>query len=219
MTSDLNDPDANIKGIITAIRVQRLPIKHAAIIVDGQPAASARVQDAQGLVVGQPITSQALSELNHHYQRQGSYLQAIRYLGGRDRSAMEVHKHLAAKGWDAEAAQQAIERLQREGYLDDQRFADNWVAYRCRTAPRSRVTITQELRRKGIAREIIASAVETMDEKALALACVKKKSRQWQRYRDGEKYRRIVAFLQRKAFPYTTARTAAQIFMNMAPDD
>ena len=106
------------------------------------------------------------------------------------------------KGGIAEAAHQAIERLKQEGYVDDRLFAQQWIDYRCRTAPRSRMAIMQELKQKGIARETILSAVATMDEAALALDCAQKKARQWRRYDGVQKEQRIAAFLQRKGFPY-----------------
>ena len=219
MPTPSDQQDKTPVGVITDIRIQRVPIKRAAIVVDGRLAGHACVQDAQGLSVGHSITGQVLSELNRRYQRKGAYLQAVRYLGRRDRSVLEVRRHLDARGWDSAAGQEAVERLQAEGYLDDRAFADKWVDLRCRTAPRSRRAVTQELRQKGIRRAIIDAAVAGMDEELLALACVQKKARQWQRYDDSEKERRIITFLQRKGFPYVPARKAAQTFIKMAADN
>lgn len=202
-------------GIITAIVMQKAAtIQRAAIFVDKRLAVYARPRDAGQLVVGHAVTDQALAALHRRYNHHGAYLQAIRYLGPRDRSALEVQRHLTTKGWDADANHHAVERLKQEGYVDDEVFSRKWVDYRCRTAPRSRIAIIQELKRKGIARAMIQTAVETMDEEALALDCAKKKSRQWLRYDGAEKEQRIVIFLQRKGFPYPVCRKAAQAILS-----
>ena len=207
-------------GLITAIVMEKkAAMKRTAIFVDDRLAIYARPRDVEQLVVGHLITDQALADLHRRYHHYGAYIQAIRYLGPRDRSALEVQRHLTAKGWDAEAGHQAVERLKQEGYVDDLAFSIKWVDYRRRTGPRSRMAIIQELKRKGIARETIQSAVEIMDEEALALDCAIRKSRQWLRYGGAEKEQRIVIFLQRKGFPYPVCRKAAQAFVSLARDD
>lgn len=202
-------------GVITAIVMQKTAsMQRAAIFVDKCLAVYARPRDAGQLVVGHAVTDEALADLHRRYQHHGAYLQAIRYLGTRDRSVLEVQRHLATKGWDAEASRQAVARLKQEGYVDDQVFSHKWVDYRRRTAPRSRLLIMQELQRKGISRAMIQAAVETMDEEALALDCAKRKLRQWLRYDGAEKEQRIVIFLQRKGFPFPVCRKAAQAILS-----
>jgi len=209
-----------LEGQITDIVMEKTAtMKRAAIFVDGRLAVYARLGDAERLVVGHTITDHALAELQRRYHHMGAYIQAVRYLGPRDRSALEVQQHLSTKGWDAEANHQAVERLKQEGYVDDRVFSQKWVDYRRRTAPRSRMAIIQELKRKGIARATIQSAVEALDEEALALECAIRKSRQWLRYVGYEKEQRIVLFLQRKGFPYALCRKAARAFINLAQND
>ena len=207
-------------GLITAIVIENnATIKRTAIFVDGRLAVYARPRDAEPLAVGNFITDQALADLHRRYHRYGAYIQAIRYLGPRDRSALEVQRHLTAKGWDAEAICQAVARVKQEGYVDDQKFSRKWIDYRSRTAPRSRMAIIQELKQKGIARETIQSAVATMDEETLALECAKRKSRQWLRYDGAEKEQRIVIFLQRKGFPYAVCRKVALEYTMFSRND
>ena len=220
MDQKLNSKGNHSGGQITAIVTEKTAtMKRAAVYVDDRLAVYARPRDAEALVVGHRITEQALADLHRRYHHYGAYLQAVRYLGPRDRSALEIKQHLATKGWEKEASCQAVERLKQEGYVDDEAFSQKWVDFRCRTAPRSRMAIRQELKRKGIARATIQSAVEAMDEEALALACVKRKSRQWHRYDGAEKEQRIVLFLQRKGFPYAVCWKAARTFANHAWND
>lgn len=215
-----NQHGKNPGGRITAIIMEKKrAIRRAAVFVDDRLAVYARPNDVENLIVGHDIAETTLADLHRRYQRHQAYLQAVRYLGARDRSAREVHQHLTVKGWDTSAAHEAIERLRKEGYLDDRVFAEKWVAYRVRTAQRSRMAIIQELKQKGIARATIASAVAVIDEDALALACAKKKWRQWLRYDGEERTPRIVAFLQRKGFPYAACRNAAWTLDNLLQDN
>jgi regulatory protein len=206
--------------MITSIIMETTPLmKRAVIFVDNRRAAHARPRDCERLAVGHPISDQALAELQRRHDHHGAYLQAVRFLGPRNRSASEIRQHLTAKGWHVDASHQAIERLKQEGYVDDRLFAQQWIDYRSRTAPRSRMAIMQELKQKGIARETILSAVATMDEAALALDCAQKRARQWLRYDGAQKEQRIAAFLQRKGFTYAVCRETARTVARQSMED
>lgn len=220
MTIKTQPPCDGRGGMITSITMETTPLmKRAVIFVDNRRAAHVRPRDSERLAVGHPISDQALAELQRRYDRHGAYLQAVRFLGPRNRSASEIRQHLTARGWHREASHQAIERLKQEGYVDDRLFARQWIDYRSRTAPRSRMAIMQELKQKGIARETILSAVATMDEAALALDCAQKKARQWLRYDGMQKEQRIAAFLRRKGFTYAVCRETARTVARQSQED
>ena len=211
MNAKPQEPCDGRGGTITSITMETTPLmKRAVVFVDNRRAASALPRESERLAIGHLISDETLTELQRRYDDHGAYLQAVRFLGPRNRSASEIRQHLTAKGWPAEAAHQAIERLKQEGYVDDRLFTTQWIDYRSRTAPRSRMAMMQELKQKGIARETILSAVATMDEAALALDCARKKARQWRRYDGVQKEQRIAAFLQRKGFPFAVCRETAR---------
>ena len=207
-------------SIVTAIRPEKKTLlSRAAVFAGDRPAVYVLLEDAARLTVGEPIAKDQLEAMRHRYQNRGAYLEAVRFLGPRDRSAQEVEQHIARKGWEPAACARALAKLRQEGTLDDHTFAVNWVAYRSRTSPRSRLAVIQELIRKGVARQTVLAAVEDMDEESLALACLLKKRRQWRRYEGDERRRRILAFLQRKGFPFDVCRNTAEAAMAHAPDD
>ncbi len=84
---------------------------------------------------------------------------AYRYLNRRDRTEGEVRRHLAGKGVEADAVQDAIETLREQGYVDDARYArlfaedkralDGWGTERIRGT----------LALRGIDRDLIDAAV------------------------------------------------------------
>jgi len=220
MNAKTQQPCDGRGGTITAITMETTPLmKRAVVFVDNRRAAYALPRDSERLAIRHPISEETLGELQRRYDHHGAYLQAVRFLGPRNRSANEIRQHLTAKGWPVEASHQAIERLEQEGYVDDRSFARQWIDYRSRTAPRSRMVIMQELKQKGITRETILSAVATMDEAALALDCARKKARQWRRYDGVQKEQRIAAFLQRKGFPFAVCRETARTLARQSQED
>jgi regulatory protein len=220
MNAKTQQPCDGRGGTITAITMETTPLmKRAVVFVDNRRAAHALPRDSERLAISQPISNETLAELQRRYDDHGAYLQAVRFLGPRNRSTCEIRQHLTAKGWHAEAAHQAIERLKQEGYVDDRLFTQQWIDYRSRTAPRSRMAIMQELQQKGIARETILSAVATMDEAALALDCAQKKARQWRRYDGVQKEQRIAALLQSKGFPFAVCREIARTLARQSQED
>ncbi len=48
---------------------------------------------------------------------------AYRYLGRRERTVLEVSRHLEAKGVEPETVSAALAELGRQGYVDDVRYA------------------------------------------------------------------------------------------------
>lgn len=52
---------------------------------------------------------------------------AYRYLGHRDRTVVEVRRHLESKRVEPDTIDAAIEELERQGYLDDARFAQRFA--------------------------------------------------------------------------------------------
>lgn len=89
-----------------------------------------------------------------------------RHLGRRDRTATELRGHLLAKEIAPETADAAVAELERQGYVDDARFAllfaedrralDGWGSQR----------IEQRLTELGIAREHVDAAVAQRDRDA-----------------------------------------------------
>ncbi|MBV8405155.1 MAG: regulatory protein RecX [Gammaproteobacteria bacterium] len=77
-------------------------------------------------------------------------------------------ERLKRQGFDAAAAAGAVADLLRDAVLDDARCAENYVAYHAGRG-HGPVRIAAELRRRGLADELIAAALQSgPDWKALA---------------------------------------------------
>jgi regulatory protein len=85
---------------------------------------------------------------------------ALRFLEARQRSTAEVRRRLGTAGYREDLVAGAIERLTELGMLDDAAFAQAWIESRDRARPRGERALSDELRIKGIDREIVATALE-----------------------------------------------------------
>lgn len=84
---------------------------------------------------------------------------AARLLETRPRSVAEVRRRLTAAGYRADLVEVAVARLLELGILDDAAFAAAWVASRDRARPRGARALRDELRRKGVAPEVVEAAL------------------------------------------------------------
>jgi regulatory protein len=88
---------------------------------------------------------------------------AVRLLAARDHSCAELRRKLLAKGADDEALlERVLDGLEARDYLNDQRFAEHYVASRRRKGfgPNR---IGMELRERGIAGETIEEWLDFRD--------------------------------------------------------
>ena len=94
---------------------------------------------------------------------------ATALLARRDFPSAELHGKLRAKAFDEETAAAAIASLRRQGALNDERCAQNYVAYHAQRG-QGPIRIAAELRRRGLAAAVIDAALAGgPDWRALAL--------------------------------------------------
>jgi len=86
-------------------------------------------------------------------------LAALKLLNRRDHGSRELAERLVARGFLRSAADQAVEGLRQERLVDDDRFAEHFVAYHANRG-RGPVGIAHRLREAGVAPEAIAMAVD-----------------------------------------------------------
>ncbi|HHY14983.1 MAG TPA: RecX family transcriptional regulator [Firmicutes bacterium] len=95
----------------------------------------------------------------------------LRLLTARDRSTQEIKDRLERRFCEEDALD-AVAYLTELGYLDDRRYAENYVEYRNLSRPRGNYLLRLELRNKGVAESIIEQVLNTEEEEcALARRC------------------------------------------------
>ena len=122
-----------------------------------------------------------------------------------DRTEKGLSDRLRQAGFSAEAVEDAMNYVRSYGYLNDLRYAENYISFRINS--KSRQKILQELAGKGIDRETALSAwesaaeVETPDELAVLRSTILKKYQE-ETVLDEKAMRRLQGFLLRRGFSY-----------------
>ena len=124
-------------------------------------------------------------------------------LSGQARTRAELRAKLAARNVPDEIAERLLDRFTEVGLIDDAAFARAWVESRHAgrgLAPRA---LAHELRRKGVADEIVADALEQVDaesQEQAARTLVRKKLRSVRGVDHATATRRLVGMLARKGY-------------------
>jgi regulatory protein len=193
---------------ITAIRTGRKTGKRVEIFLDGQFAFSleAEVVVQQGLRVDQEL-SEGQVEILARTERDGRCLSAAtRVLTYRPRSEFELRERLYKRGFSEDSIEAAITRLKNQGFVDDVAFARFWKENRELFSPRSQWLTGLELRKKGVAEDVIDEVVRDTDDDDSAYRAAQKKAHRLP-LSDYETFRRRLGeFLKRRGFSYDVIR-------------
>ena len=127
---------------------------------------------------------------------------ALHYLSYRPRSEAEVRVRLRNRGFSDDMVGKVMSRLKERGLIDDVAFACFWRDNRLSFSPRSRRLIKSELRRKGVADEIVEETISGLDDESQAYEAGKKKARVLTVLDYNEFYRRMFNHLKWRGFSY-----------------
>jgi regulatory protein len=138
---------------------------------------------------------------------------AYRYLGSRDRTVLEVRRRLERDGVDAATAGAAIAELERQGYLDDGRYARRYAEDRRSLDAWGDARIERRLRDAGVAPEAVAAALgdrDPADAHAAAVALLQRRLRG--RPRSDRERERALGLLVRRGYDLDLAHEAVRAF-------
>lgn len=138
---------------------------------------------------------------------------ALRHLAYRARSVREMERHLASLQYEEEETRQTVERLQEMGYLNDTRFAEEFIRTRLNTKPVSRRKLYEQLSGHLIDRDCIEQALLVIDdgrERENALQIALKHAPQVAAAAPEERIPRLVRRLLGRGFTYEDAAWAAE---------
>jgi regulatory protein len=143
-------------------------------------------------------------------------------LSAQPRTRHELAEVLARKLVPAEVAGPLLDRFEEVGLVDDAAFARAWVESRRAGRGLASRALAQELRRKGVADEIVEEALAEVDpdeEKATARALVQRKLRTMSRLDRQARLRRLSAMLARKGYPPGLATGVVREVLEAAGDE
>ncbi len=196
---------------ITALQTQANDPNRTNIFVDRQflMGASTLIVLEMKLNVGQELTPAQLEELRQQEASQKALDRALNYLSSRPHSREEVRRYLRKKETPPELIDGVLERLDRMDLINDQSFTTFWIESRERFSPKGAQAIKNELRMKGVQRDLVDEMVNDEQDEELALRAARKKAQSLLRQPDIDfnTFRtRLGPFLQRRGFSYEVSK-------------
>lgn len=200
------------ESIITAIKSQERDRERVNVFVDDEftLALTAEMAVLEGLRIGASITPERIAELQAKDEQSKAISSALLLLASRPRSIKEIQSRLRQKGFSPGAIAAAIEKAEGWNYVDDEAFARFWVENRGSNRPRGRRLLEQELRQKGVDREIVQHAIDDagLNEREDAAQLARAKLRSYANLDPEAARRRLSGFLARKGYGFDVIKHA-----------
>lgn len=166
-----------------------------------------------GITAGAEISEETVERIREEVIFKRARLRAMHLLEDMDRTEAGLREKLRQGLYPEDASEDAIRYVKSFGYLDDARYAENFV--RSRQGSKSRREIQALLLRKGITSDKIEAAFESCcsedgggEEEAIR-KILKKKGFSPEES-DEVQTRKIYAYLARKGFRFDTVRQVIQ---------
>lgn len=189
---------------VTALRTQTGRNRRINVYLDDEFAFSLdpEVVLRCGLKIGQELDSAMLEELTGADDLRRCLDAAMFYLSHRPRSEFELRQRLEQRGFIEQSIGAALGRLKELGLVNDVEFAQYWRDNRQDFSPRSRAMTRIELKRKGVAEELIGQALSDVSDEDNACRAARERARRligsdYQAFR-----RRLGEYLKRRGFGY-----------------
>jgi regulatory protein len=142
---------------------------------------------------------------------------ALRMLEHQPRTRVELERAMSRREVPRDVAAAVLDRFTEVGLVDDQAFATAWVDSRHRGRGLAKRALSAELRRRGVAEDVVREAVQSVsveDEEVAARALVERKLRTMTNVAREAQLRRLVAMLGRKGFNQGLAMTVVRDSLN-----
>lgn len=128
---------------------------------------------------------------------------ALRLLSFRPRSVEELRQRLRLKKYPAEAVQETIDMLTKQGLLNDALFAKMFANSKIYERPVGKRQLEIDLKKKGLAAPLIRETLgglEDYDEKKTAMDLARERFLRMEGLSDEKKKARLFGFLKRRGF-------------------
>jgi regulatory protein len=192
---------------ITALEPQMNNPDRINLFVDGRflMGVTATVVLQLGLSLEQELSPEQLEQLQSEEVEQRAVDRALNFLSYRPRSREEVRRYLRRKETPPEIIETALARLDRLDFVNDRTFAGFWIESREHFSPRGARALKNELRMKGVERDVVDELVKDEQDEERALRAGRKKAMtlvntsniDYATFRN-----RLGSFLQRRGFGY-----------------
>ncbi|MFD0698308.1 regulatory protein RecX [Paenibacillus sp. GCM10027628] len=154
------------------------------------------------LLKGEMIDPEQMAVILRDEERNNAYTKALRMIGRRQHSSSEVKRKLKEHGFEPPIIQWTCDTLEQQKYINDEEFAKMWTEHRIYSQRKGRNLVRQELQQKGIHKELVQGAMQTIDPDEELQGALKVARTKWKQT-SGEtidKKRKTAAFLMRRGY-------------------
>ncbi|HJT57413.1 MAG TPA: RecX family transcriptional regulator [Ktedonobacteraceae bacterium] len=207
---------------ITAIEPQAHDAERFNLYVDGHflLGVNAAIVLQMGLEVQQELLPEQVEQLRSAELEQQAVDRALNYLSFRPRSREEVKRYLRRKETPPDIIEAVLARLDRLDFVNDRAFASFWIETREQFNPRGSHALKNELRMKGVDRDVVEELVDDEQDEERALRAGRKKAMSLINLpgMDYATFRnRLGSFLQRRGFGYqVSTHTVRQLWEELS---
>ena len=197
--------------IITAIKPQKSK-RRVNIYLDGKFGFGLDLELFMnlGLKVEDEITEDEIVSIVKKANFQKTLDKLLRFVTIRPRSEKEIRLWLKKYKIHESLFKELFNRLKRLDLIDDEKFARWWVEQRMSFRPKSKRDLNNELRIKGLNKNIIEDVLSEIeiDEIKIAKKLLEKKKYKWEKLPKFEARKKMGDFLARKGFTWDKVKKA-----------
>ena len=157
----------------------------------------------------------------NEWRRRKAMDAALKYLGYRSRTRVQMEEYLRGKDFPMDTVEEVVGKLTGYGYLDDARYAKEYMESKLRERPMGRMRIKMALKERGIGDEAIEGALDTYDEEAelsQAIDCLRKQVSLRKGKSPEIRRKQCYAALARRGFNWETIQRAWSTLESDAED-
>jgi regulatory protein len=200
--------------VITSIKPQKNK-KRVNVYLDGKFGFGIDLENfvKLGLKVEQELSEREIGEIVKKATFQKTLDKLLKFATLRPRSQKEINTWLKRKRVHGSIHKELFNRLNRLDLVDDKGFAQWWIGQRLEFNFKSKRELINELRIKGIKKELIEEILSeaAIDELKIAKKLLQKKSYRWVSLAPLKRKRKMTEFLGRKGFAWETISKAIEI--------
>ena len=164
-----------------------------------------------GLEEGRELTEEVLEGVLYPLLKKRAVERVVRLLKEKDYTEAELMRKLRLSYCPEECARQAVQWALERHYVDDRRYAENYIRWHAEGKSRRRILL--DLQEKGVPREVAEELLETTppDEEAQILRELRKR-RFDPEHADLKERKRTAAFLMRKGYSWAQIESALRAY-------
>ena len=158
------------------------------------------------LKIDQELTEKEVGEIVRKAEFRKTLDKLFKFVTLRPRSEKEIKDWFKRKKVHESLREELFGRLKRLELVDDKKFAEWWIGQRLSFRPKPKRIMIQELRIKGVNKEIVDEILgETkIDEEKMARQLLEKKAYKWKNLDKYKVRQKISQYLVGKGFGWTT---------------